>query len=224
MRWDSRPDEESKAALERGNNFHLMAHRYFLGVDLGLNENVNSFEKLNRWVLNLKEFFSFRPESRYFPEHTLRTNVNDLRLEANFDLIVEEAGYVTIWDWKTHDHNAGRNMKVYSNRLENSLQTKVYMFTLVERIHDIIGKTGELKGLSMKYWQPDPPQVIIEVKHSEALHESLKSSLTSIIESIQEYDYSSFDKALYSNHCKLCEFNWFCNRSRTDCNGYDFSL
>ncbi len=67
LKWESKPDEESKAALEKGNSFHLMARRYFMGIDIGLTENVKNYDVLVKWMRNFKEFFKNKTGSRLFP-------------------------------------------------------------------------------------------------------------------------------------------------------------
>lgn len=225
LRWDSLPDKDAKTSLDRGNTFHLLARRYFSGIPYGLNESAKDFELFVRWMQSLENYFVIRPQAVYLPEYTLRAELDGLILEANFDLIVLEDEHLKIWDWKTHTSKNGNNVEANENslnnmrtRLEKSLQTMVYMVVLMEQAESFKGKgTGslsqikEFRAVSMKYWQPEPPHIIAEIKYDAKTHESYRSHLQQLLKRICEYDYSSFDKSLYSSHCKYCEFNWYCN-------------
>ena len=50
LKWESSLSEDIKKRLEMGNNFHLLAYRYFLGIDPGLVEGIEGFEELRRWM------------------------------------------------------------------------------------------------------------------------------------------------------------------------------
>ena len=218
LRWDSLPDEETKASLDRGNSFHLLARRYFSGIPYGLDENAKDFELLSKWLRSLETYFLIKSEAVYLPEHTLSAELDGLILEANYDLIILEDGHLRIWDWKTHALEKGNCDGAYNEsfsnmrkKLESSLQTMVYMYALKERAASL---TGGLVGgtfISMKYWQPDPPYIIAEVNYDAKTHDSFRSHLSQLLKKIREYDFSTFDKSLYSKHCKRCEFNWYCN-------------
>lgn len=214
LRWDSQPDENARTAMERGNSFHILVQRYFLGVERGLNENAKDFEILDGWMRSLESFFEIRPDAVYLPEYALRTDADGLRLEANFDLVVVKDGCLEIWDWKTHAEQTESGFKNLKTRLEKSLQTMVYLFVLKERAGILAGKSTEANRISMKYWQPEPPHIIAEIYYDAKKHENFRKHLRQLVNKIAAYDYSNFDKALYAKQCKYCEFNWYCNRSR----------
>jgi hypothetical protein len=212
LKWDAMPDKESREALENGRKFHLLAQRYFMGLDTGFTERVGGYETLYKWFNNLEKFFVINKAAAYYPEYTLRTNSDGLQLEANFDLVVVQNGSVTIWDWKTHGTNAGNNYSKNMDKIQNSFQTMVYMFTMSEKYDGLIGKETDIKNLAMKYWQPDPPQIITIINYDDLIHARFKASLKNTIKSINDFNFSAFDKTLYSKHCRYCEFNWYCNR------------
>lgn len=215
LRWDSRPDKEAKTALEKGNSFHLLARRYFMGIDYGLNEDAKDFELLAIWVRNLESFFEIRPGALYLPEYALRTNSGGLRLEANFDLLVIEDGRLSIWDWKTHGIQTPEGFKNLKDRLEKSLQTMVYLYVLMEEANMLTEKAADWETITMKYWQPEHPHVIAEIGYDAKKHEGFRKHLQEAVNKVIGYDYSYFDKSLYAKQCKYCEFNWFCNGTRS---------
>lgn len=215
LKWDSFPDERIKRSLERGRMFHLLAQRYFMGIDKEPEESFKEYPELYHWLAELRKGFKMLPEYRYLPEYKLRMCSGIFKLEANFDLLIADNCRIEIWDWKTHG-NDGKNSAKAAKRLMNSLQTMVYMFVLKEQSRLITGREIECENIAMNYWQPDPPGIVARINYSKSLHESFKSSLEKKIRKILEYDYTSFDKNLYVKSCPYCEFNWLCNNEKTD--------
>ena len=216
LKWDSFPDESIRKRIERGNDFHLLAYRYFMGIPTGLDALTEDSADLKVWMNYLEENFRRLPFRSYLPEYKLRMVTPTLKLEANFDLVIVEDERVEIWDWKTHGGVRSQNLSVIGNRLRNSLQTMVYLFVLAEQLPLVTGRPLPCGQISMHYWQPDKPHIIAEVNYSDVLHESFKLALGEKIKRILEYDYSGFDKSLYIKHCRFCEFNWFCNNEKLD--------
>ncbi len=216
LKWDALPDENIKKRIEMGNDFHLLAYRYFMGIEQGLDEAVQGYGDLERWLESLMEHFPKKKGVVYLPEYKMRISQGSLKLEANIDLVSISEDSVEIWDWKTHSGTPDKKRSLKSQKLADSLQTKVYMFVLKEQIKMITGRDTECEKIVMRYWQPDPPEVIAEVHYNSNKHEGYGSLLKNKINTILEYDYSLFDKELYSGHCKFCEFNWFCNNAGVD--------
>ena len=219
LKWESSLSEDIKKRLEMGNNFHLLAYRYFLGIDPGLVEGIEGFEELRRWMDALRSHFKRDDNALYFPEYKLRMARQNMRLEANFDLLVVRDDGVEIWDWKTHGGDGAkkaRNERLEAEKLRNSLQTIVYLFVLKEQCERVVPRKIDGSKIRMCYWQPDPPKVIEEINYSEKMHETFRKTLQNKINTILEYDYESFDKDMYKKNCKFCEFNWFCNNERID--------
>lgn len=213
LRWDRPLDTEERAAKDRGSDFHILAERFFLGIDSGLHEGAEDYERLSLWLGNLKGSFGRREDAVYMPEYKLRCEGGGLRLEANFDLVIAYGGKLEIWDWKTHagDHRPGRP---YEEKLKNSLQTTVYLYVLRSRADALFGRAYDFGDISMNYWQPEPARVITSIIYSEQLHERFAKRIGEIVGNIRAFDKNALDKSPYSVHCKYCEFNWFCNRKQ----------
>lgn len=207
-------DEEVRKQVQAGRDFHLLAHRYFSGICAGDMDFVET--KLDLWFKNLKNSFVLEAGVLYLPEHKLRMTAGKFKLEANYDLIVEKDGNLTIWDWKTGHIQKSNGKESKSKRLKSSLQTVVYMYVMGE-IGFLVKERGiKRENIRMCYWQPEPPEIVTEIRYSEELHKAYGDTLTGLVEDILHYDYSSFDKMLYSRHCKYCEFNRFCNGKEVD--------
>jgi CRISPR/Cas system-associated exonuclease Cas4 (RecB family) len=214
LKWDSYPDEAVRKRLEMGNDFHLLAHRYFMGIEPG-RELTDKEEELDSWVESLQRNFQRETGVRYLPEYKLRMVSENLRLEANFDLILYREGTLQIWDWKTHS-DPGRKSRNAEGKLTESLQTKVYLFVLKELCSLAAGEEIPCERISMHYWQPRPPRTLAEIRYSPQMHEEYRGLLEAKIHTILNYDYTDFNRELYRSHCKFCEFNWFCNKEKVD--------
>lgn len=214
LRWKDTVDEDEKKRLEMGNHFHLLARRYFMGIDCGLEEEADEYDTLNSWLRALKKDFKLQPGVRYLPEYRLRMMDKTLRLEANFDLIIVDEKGIQIWDWKTH---GGKTLNIRgraAKKFENSLQTMVYLYVLKEQSELVVGKEIECERISMHYWQPDSSGVLAEMKYSRQLHRKFEGIISQKIKTILEYDYSSFNYLNYVKHCKKCEFKWLCTNEK----------
>lgn len=219
LKWDNYLGEEIRKRLEMGNNFHLMAYRYFQGIDPGLTEDVEGYEELDRWVSSLMRNFKKEETKKYLPEYKLRMSKGDLRLEANYDLIIIDNDRIEVWDWKTHvrdKKSPKRDENLQRIRLERSLQTIVYLYVLKEGMKLLTEKEIPCENISMYYWQPEPKKILAEINYSNERHLKFEKQLKDKTKRILEYDYSSFDKNLYKRSCTYCEFNWFCNNERID--------
>lgn len=202
-----------------GENFHLMARRYFLGIDTGLTKGIEGYEELSKWMEALESYFPKTDDALYLPEYKLRMAKGTLRLEANFDLLVIKKDGIEIWDWKTHgkkNPDKAENERLKSERLKGSLQTMVYLFVLKEQAERVVQREVDCSNIRMFYWQPDPVRVLAEINYSDEMHEQFGQALRSKIDGILHYDYEDFDKELYKKNCPYCEFNWFCNNERVD--------
>ena len=216
LKWDSFPDEKIKRSIALGNDFHLLANRYFMGIDPGLQLSGAECAELSNWMENLKAYFKLEDQCTYKPEYKIRMANGLLKLEANFDLLRIRDGSVEIWDWKTNGGSSGDKRGMKAKKLQDSLQTKVYMFVLKEQADLISGEELDCSRISMHYWQPDPPGTLVDISYDAAMHEEFRDILESKIENIHGYDYGNFDKSLYNKHCKFCEFNRLCNDERVD--------
>lgn len=217
LRWDGMPGENTKRRVELGNNFHLLARRYFLGIDTGVDLAAGEDNELVSWMESLKENFRLDEKTRYMPEYKLRIINSEFRLEANFDLLAINSNAVQIWDWKTHQ-DEGIRKEIPASKWIGSLQSMVYLFVLKEQLPYLLEDPAECKEIRMSYWQPYPPKVLAVIEYNDGLHKEFRETLKRKIQNALQYDYSCFDKTHYNGHCRYCEFNRLCNGNRVDFN------
>ncbi len=215
LKWNNIPIPEVKERIEKGRDFHLMAHRYFSGI--AWDEPFYKYEEPELWMNNLKRCFPIDKDNIYLPEYVLRMCRGNLRLEADYDLIiVRPDGKVEIWDWKTHYDSPKKRKASAAKKLISSYQTIVYLFILKELFGDVIRMPLNCSNISMSYWSPDTARIICTIEYSEQTHEDNRKLLLKKVGDILSYDYHSFDRTAYLKHCDRCEFSLLCNNKKPD--------
>jgi len=205
LRWNPPHSAKMQNAIRTGMDFHTLASRYFLGIDVGRQYDTYS-DELRKWIDNLQSTFVIYNNYRYLPEYKLRMVSNNLRLEANFDLLIVKERSIEIWDWKT-----GGTVGPHSTRYAGSLQTMVYLFVLKELCRLIT--STPIESISMFYWQPDPPQILEHIEYSPDLHQQFRDSLIQKCQYVLGYNFKNLPQSMDSPHCKYCEFIWLCNKA-----------
>jgi hypothetical protein len=235
LKWENFPDENIKSNIMKGIDFHLLAYRYFMGISSSmideeeLKANDKEISGVISWLKKLEAEFEIDSNALYLPEFTLRMTDSVLKIEANYDLVVLRDNRIDIWDWKTRNEPLDiSKIKYIKRKFENSFQTSVYMFVLWEQMAILDKYYFQKKGrrsavenyeqISMSYWQPDSPHILAEIKYDKNKHEEARYNLAKKIIGIKEYNFDSFDKSIFLDSCKTCEFNWYCNNEKVDYN------
>jgi CRISPR/Cas system-associated exonuclease Cas4 (RecB family) len=190
--------------IETGLNFHLLCNRYFIGIDTSMGEDTKDKDKLEGWMKSLKKTIPINKDHTYLSEYTIRMAMDEVRLQANYDLIILKEDTIEIWDFKTESRKP-----IYRD-LEKRMQTIVYMYVLMENLK-LLGKTIEFSNLKMIYFNPQYEDQLIQIDYDEFKHEENHKSIKNIIDRIKEYDFQGlFDKSIYEKYCKYCEFERIC--------------
>lgn len=213
MSWknDSPMDVEYYKSMKIGLDFHLICERYFSGLILGVE---NSNEELIKWTKALQAKMVLNKDNIYFPEYEMKMVKNHIKLQAKYDLIIiKPQGKVEIWDWKTE------NRKLNRKEMEKRFQAIVYMYVLKERAEEILGLSVEPENIKMIFWQPQYESENIEINYSQMKHDENERLIYKIINNINNFDFQKdFNKELYTNQCRFCEFNYFCNNQSVNFN------
>lgn len=197
--------EELKESFEKGSRFHLLAERYFKGIDIE-GEYIEDGE-LKELFENLKENYPLREEYRYFSEFEIRERTKNIRLMARYDLIIiKPNNRVEIVDFKTN------RRRLSKEGIEGSLQTKIYLYLLKENFKSVFGNMRKIKNLNMVYYQTEYPGKNLEVKYDEKAHRENMEFLKETLENIDGFDFLAYKKKRV-DHCGNCEFKIFCWKS-----------
>ena len=207
-------DSEEAMKTEKGRLFHLLAYRYLLGLDCGLDETDEDYKELDSWMIKLKNFIGPSQGSSFYPEYELKLSDDILKIQAKYDLIsIGDNGKVVIYDWKVQEKSLNRN------RVENAYQTIIYRY-LLARLGEIInGERIKPENISMVYWQPTHPSNAVCINYSQEMYEKDGGFLKSEINKIMTCDFESSNlKTMDQKVCRYCEYCAICNDVNPDIN------
>ncbi len=196
--------EQQQAQIERGQVFHTLANRYFLGISS--QGKVEPGSEAREYLERLEAYLPLKDGVKYLPEYELRYNQDGIRLLAKFDLLYidNQNGEVIIYDWKTGDNQPE------ASYYKGDIQTILYQFILVEaggRYLPADFKPGDLK---MVYWNPNFPGTELELGYSSEQHQENRNYLYNIIEEILELEYQEYAELTPGDKCYRCNYRPIC--------------
>ena len=154
-------DEDLRESFRRGNEFHLLAERYYMGIENTLKLDVED-ELLDELEV-LKKNHPLKKGWKYFPEFEIRQNEDGIKLLGRYDLIiVNPQNKIQIIDFKT-------NQKKLDKNVENSLQTKIYLFLLWENYNLVLENARKIRVLEMNYYQTKYEKDQISIKYNKGI-------------------------------------------------------
>jgi CRISPR/Cas system-associated exonuclease Cas4 (RecB family) len=217
QRWPApqvEPIREQEVFIEQGLRFHRLVHRHLIG--LPEESLVPSDPLLAEWWENYLRFPPPElPEAVRLPEAMLGAPLAGHWLTARYDLLAIAPGErAVIVDWKTGRFRPRRQS------LAERLQTRVYLYLMVEAGEHLFGGPLQAEQVSMIYWfadYPTEPEIFV---YSTAQHEDNRAYLTGLIE-----DILSLDKGLKplasdevwplteeERRCQYCIYRSLCDR------------
>lgn len=211
--WGSTPDE--RRALERGQDFHLMARRMYLGLDPALPSEdsiVERHDELRSWLRLLGAYVPQTLDRSFYPELSLRLNRPEYQLQANFDLlVVDPDGRAVIYDWKTESRPLNRQ------RLLAAAQTRIYRYMLCAA-----GGAYSPLGLfrpdqvEMVYWNPLYPRKQERLPYSDDEYHRDQRDLGERIGEILATPADGLMATTDLKTCAHCEYQMICHGRHTE--------
>jgi CRISPR/Cas system-associated exonuclease Cas4 (RecB family) len=192
------PLPELRKKIQNGVDFHILAERYFNGMD---DYFYVEDPKLLEWMARFEEKYPKTLNCR--SEYEMKQNKDGISLMAKYDLLVVEDNKIKIIDFKTNEKEYDKD------KIEKNIQTKVYMFLLGENLKKFFKKM-ELEDISMEYFQLNFPKNKIVIKYNEKKHKKNKEYLKNIIKKIEENKKSFYIKN--TKTCEKCGFVSFCGK------------
>ncbi|WP_066633536.1 PD-(D/E)XK nuclease family protein [Desulfolucanica intricata] len=199
-----------KAGVEKGRQFHLLAQRYFNGIDSTVPRKIEFAKDLEYWLSELKRFVPPDKGNKYYPEYLLRLNRNGIKLQAKYDLITTaQDNRIIIYDWKTD------TKPFQKNRLLHSMQTLVYLYLVIEAGSGIITEQQVIpEQVTMVYWNPMFSANYLEINYSTQKHKDNEQQLAALVTNILNTPYEGFRSAPAEAHCRKCEYSPICHGVR----------
>ncbi len=201
-------ESKQKEMIETGRRFHLLAQRYY---NLEIEPELDADSELKKWFDNLKRFLPAKNQCRWWAEQELRSNQNNLRLLAKFDLIAipENSKRIIIYDWKTG------HKKLDCTKLAETTQTKLYLYQLAKAGQQI-EKSFPIKpeNISLIYWNPRFPDLSCQYAYHEKQFVADFNYLSDVIQKIMEADEFPLTDKL--DTCRYCEYRPICRDKKPE--------
>ena len=122
--WPDAPlSEQAEQVQGRGQQFHQLLERHFLGLPVEMNEIGDSV--VRAWWLAFQSSGLQVPNGRSWPELSLTIPVRGHLLNGRFDLFISDKRQAHIFDWKT-----GRPQP--ESLLSDDWQTRLYLAMIAE--------------------------------------------------------------------------------------------
>lgn len=211
--WPPLPlDERSEETLVRGQQFHQLLERHFLGlpVEMSLIED----EQVRHWWAQFQRSGLRLPEGRPLPELRLTIPVGDHLLHGRFDLLVvgKENSQPTahLFDWKT-----GKARPLAD--LRRDWQTRLYLAMLAQGGPALIadGQPISPENITLTYWYASEPGALRIIQYDANWHAQNWAEITALV---AQLDAARAENAwpLTSDWelCRACGYQAYCGRQQ----------
>ena len=234
---EAEPAMDNELFMQRGSQFHHMAHQYWLGVPAeNIASHVEGDEILSRWWGNFADLSGFAKHSEgneeknltglNYPEISLSAPIGDLRIMAKYDLLVIQTLRVstedlehddtsgnpkgldaTIYDWKTSRKQPNREWLIHR------LQTRVYPYLLAQASAQLNGgEHFKPEQIEMIYWYTDFPDQPARFPYSQPQFDEDEAYLTGLIAEIKSIGEADAPLTEDERRCRFCVYRSLCIR------------
>lgn len=207
---NSPPDEPTAVSLSRGQQFHRLLERHFLG--LPVEESAIGDEVVRGWWSAFLRNGPPLPEGRRWAEHELTIPAGDFFLNGRFDLLIvtEMDGQpaAQLLDWKT-----SRPRPV--EHLQRDWQTRLYLAMLAESGTALTGGTRPLVpgNLAMTYWYASDPDQPRTIRYNAAAHTENWAEIRDLLARLTEqFNEGAWPLTQNLDHCRACAYQVYCGR------------
>ncbi len=214
LRWPLQPVAPARAvAFQRGEQFHALMERHFLGMPVALDEGADA--RLAQWWQTFQQNPPNLPAGRRFPEVSLSVPIGGIDgggghfLFGRFDLLILNDQTAHIFDWKTE-----RNPRTES-QLRDEWQTKLYLALATEG-SSALGFDYHPEQVAITYWFTQAPEKSVTLRYDGQQHARNWATIRATAERIDRRLVApTAIWPLTDNwaHCKTCAYRNFCGRN-----------
>ena len=202
--WPDAPlPEQAELVQRRGQEFHQLLERHFLGLPVELNEVGDS--TVRGWWLAFQSSKLQLPGGRSLPELSLTVPVGEHLLGGRFDLLITNNQMAHIFDWKT-----GRPQP--ESRLAHDWQTRLYLAMIAES-GDALGTRFAPEQIAITYWyvsEPDKPRTI---HYDQSWHEQNWAEIRQLVAQIEsQLSVDEWPLTDDLEQCRVCAYQAYCGR------------
>lgn len=205
--WPAPPqDGERELAVVRGQQFHQMLHRHFLGLPVAA---PGGDPLLEVWWQSFQETVLPLPAGLRLPELTITAPLGRHLLTGRLDLLLLHDGQAQIFDWKTAPLPDAAT-------LQGEWQSLLYPALVVAAGAAIHPEARPIapEAVTLTYWSPAQPQERVRLAYSTADHEQNWQRLLDVAGAIDDARQNpgiwplTGDLAL----CSRCRYRVLCGR------------
>jgi CRISPR/Cas system-associated exonuclease Cas4 (RecB family) len=202
--WPDAPlSEQADLVQGRGQQFHQLLERHFLGLPVEANEIEDSV--LRKWWLAFQSSKLPLPNGRSLPELSLTIPVGGHLLNGRFDLLITDGIQAHIFDWKT-----GKPQP--EDRLRHDWQTRLYL-AMVAESNDALGAQFAPNHIALTYWYVSEPNDPRTIRYNQSWHKQNWAEIEALIMQIDErlqLDVWPLTDDLAQ--CRVCAYQACCGR------------
>ena len=208
--WPS-PASKDVLVFERdrqaGSRFHQLAHQLLLGLpagNLARSAENDPDPRVRLWFEMFTRTVYRNLSGILFPEYTLTAKPGGIILSAKYDLLQEENGTYTIYDWKSSRKKPSKSW------LEAQMQSKV--FPLVLSLQPELSAGSPERRIRMVYWEVTEPEQPVVLEFGFGKLEQYRSEICELASQIQLSLPQDFEKTEDVQRCRYCVYRSYCNR------------
>jgi hypothetical protein len=210
--WPTLLTEDSRRFdqhVERGRDFHRLAHQYALGIaPESLAPTIHDEMLAGWWHTFLDYPPTDLPDKVRRGEVVLTAPLAGHRIVATVDLLASEPGKrVSVVDWKTVLKRPPRT------RLAQRLQTRVYRYLVVEAGSDFNdGRQPQPEQVEMVYWFAAFGGAIERFPYDGDQYASDCEYLSNLVSEIADRQESTWLLTSDERRCQFCNYRSLCER------------
>ena len=201
--WPDRPLDSHWATMrERGEQFHRLLERHFLGLPATA-ETVQDVAVRRWWSL-----FQSRvklPEGEAHPERSLTVPIGEHVLTGRFDLLITDGHNAHIFDWKTGKPQNEADLR-------HEWQTRLYLALLAES-GSALGQALQPDRSAITYWYVDDPAAPRTIRYNQAWHAQnwadIQATVAQIDDALAQATWPLTDDW---SRCRRCAYQTYCGR------------
>jgi CRISPR/Cas system-associated exonuclease Cas4 (RecB family) len=201
--WPDRPLTDHWAAVrERGEQFHRLLERHFLGLPV-VAEAIEDGE-VRRWWSLFRHHVKL-PEGKVHPERSLTVPIGEHVLNGRFDLLILAPDNAYIFDWKTGRPHSEADLR-------HDWQTRLYLALLAEG-GMALGHNLRPDQMAVTYWYVNDPTAPRTIRYNQTWHAQnwadIQAVVAQIDESLAQDEWPLTDDW---SHCRRCVYQAYCGR------------
>lgn len=213
LTWPAPPKtEEEEAILERGELFHQLLQRHFLG----LNVETNSIrdDGVRRWWRAFQQQRLQFPDGRFLTELNLTVPIDQHLLHGRFDLLIvgetEGKPFAHVFDWKT-----GRAHK--EAELRQDWQTRLYLAMLADSGAALWPEQKQRpllpEAIQLTYWYVNHPDESVTIRYNSEWHNQNWAEIRAVVAEIEtQMALNEWPLTDDWSRCRVCAYQAYCGR------------